>query len=147
MIVIDDGSSDHTGDEIKSLISNHPRLRYIRHSIRTGQSAAIRTGVFAARSPIIATMDGDGQNDPADIPKLLGKLRTPGHAGPALVAGILATRRARNSRRIASALANRTRQAILKDRCHSSTALLYELAPVQPGPVSHFGLYDIIGIL
>ena len=62
MIVIDDGSSDRTGDEIKSLISIHPRLRYIRHSIRTGQSAAIRTGVLAARSPIIATMDGDGQN-------------------------------------------------------------------------------------
>ena len=84
MIVIDDGSSDRTGDEIKSLISIHPRLRYIRHSIRTGQSAAIRTGVLAARSPIIATMDGDGQNDPADIPKLLGRLKAPGHTGPAL---------------------------------------------------------------
>ena len=65
MIVIDDGSSDRTGDEIKSLISTHPRLRYIRHSIRTGQSAAIRTGVLAARSPIIATMDGDGQKRPS----------------------------------------------------------------------------------
>ena len=88
MVVIDDGSSDRTGDEIKSLISIYPRLRYIRHSIRTGQSAAIRTGVLAARSPIIATMDGDGQNDPADIPKLLGRLG-PGHTGPALVTGIV----------------------------------------------------------
>ena len=120
MIVIDDGSSDRTGDEIKSLIPIHPRLRYIRHSIRTGQSAAIRTGVLAARSPIIATMDGDGQNDPADIPKLLGRLRSPDHTGPALVAGIRARRRAKNSRRIASALANRTRQAILKDGCPDS---------------------------
>ena len=120
MIVIDDGSSDRTGDEIKSLISIHPRLRYIRHSIQTGQSAAIRTGVLAARSPIIATMDGDGQNDPADIPKLLGRLGAPGHTSPALVAGIRARRHATNSRRIASALANRTRQAILKDGCPDS---------------------------
>ena len=119
MIVIDDGSSDRTGDEIKSLISIYPRLRYIRHSIRTGQSAAIRTGVLAARSPIIATMDGDGQNDPADIPKLLGRLG-PGHTGPALVTGIRARRHAKNSRRIASTLANMVRQAILKDGCHDS---------------------------
>jgi dolichol-phosphate mannosyltransferase len=120
MIVIDDGSSDRTGDEIKSLISIHPRLRYIRHSIRTGQSAAIRTGVLAARSPIIATMDGDGQNDPADIPKLLGRLKAPGHTGPALFAGIRARRHAKNSRRIASTLANIARQAILKDGCPGS---------------------------
>ena len=120
MIVIDDGSSDHTGDEIKALISIHPRLRYIRHSIRTGQSAAIRTGVLAARSPVIATMDGDGQNDPADIPKLLGRLGAPGHTGPALVAGIRAKRQVKSSRRIASTLANRVRQAILKDGCPNS---------------------------
>jgi len=120
MIVIDDGSSDRTGDEIKALISIHPRLRYIRHSIRTGQSAAIRTGVRAARSPIIATMDGDGQNNPADIPRLLGRLGAPGDTGPALVAGIRARRHAEHSRRIASALANGARRAILKDGCPDS---------------------------
>ncbi len=120
MIVIDDGSCDNTGDEIKSLISIYPRLRYIRHRSRTGQSAAIRTGVLAAQSPIIATMDGDGQNDPADIPKLLGRLGAPGHAGPALVAGLRARRYAKNSRRMASSLANMTRQAILRDGCPDS---------------------------
>ena len=147
MIVIDDGSSDNTGDEIKSLISIYPRLRYIRHRVRTGQSAAIRTGVLAARSPIIATMDGDGQNDPADIPKLIRRLGSPGYAGPALVAGIRARRHAKNSRRLASTLANMARQAILKDGCpefglrdqgfptrsFSSPAVFHEYAPVQPG--------------
>ena len=80
MIVVDDGSSDHTGEEIKSLISIYPRLRYIRHSVRTGQSAAIRTGVLAAQSPIIVTLDGDGQNDPADILTLMKRLGAPGPA-------------------------------------------------------------------
>jgi len=120
MIVIDDGSSDNTGDEIKSLISIYPRLRYIRHRVRTGQSAAIRTGVLAAQSPIIATMDGDGQNDPADIPKLIRRLGTLGYAGPALVAGIRARRHAKNSRRLASTVANMARQAVLKDGCPDS---------------------------
>jgi dolichol-phosphate mannosyltransferase len=120
VIIVDDGSSDNTGDEIKSLISIYPRLRYIRHGVRTGQSAAIRTGILAARNPIIATMDGDGQNDPADIPGLLRRLGVPGRAGPALVAGIRARRHTKTSRRIASALANITRQAVLKDGCPDS---------------------------
>jgi len=120
MIVVDDGSSDHTGDEIKSLISIYPRLRYIRHSVRTGQSAAIRTGVFAARSPIIVTMDGDGQNDPADILTLMKRLSAPGQPGPALIAGVRAGRRAKNSRRIASTLANMARRAVLRDGCPDS---------------------------
>src|SRR5262249_3580736 len=74
VIVIDDGSSDGTGSEIVSLTPAYPKLRYIRHKEKSGQSAAVRTGVLAARSPLIATMDGDGQNDPADIPNLLRML-------------------------------------------------------------------------
>jgi dolichol-phosphate mannosyltransferase len=120
LIVIDDGSSDGTGAEIKGLIPAYPRLRYIRHKTRTGQSAAIRTGVLAAQSPIIATMDGDGQNDPADIPNLLKRLGTPGMAGSALVGGVRVKRRAKGSRRIASQLGNGARQAILKDNCPDS---------------------------
>ncbi len=120
VIVVDDGSSDGTGDEVKSLMSAYPRLRYIRHRRRTGQSAAIRTGVLAAQCPIIATMDGDGQNDPADIPNLFKKLGAPGQRGPALVGGIRLKRKAKNSRRLASVLANMARQAILRDRCQDS---------------------------
>ena len=63
VIVIDDGSTDGTGGEIRSSTPAYPRLRYIRHRERMGQSAAIRTGVLAAHSPIIATMDGDAYGD------------------------------------------------------------------------------------
>src|SRR5215472_12418204 len=88
VIVIDDGSFDGTGAEIKALLPAYPKLRYIRHGEKAGQSAAVRTGVHAARSPVIATMDGDGQNDPADISKLLARLGAPGTGGPAFVGGV-----------------------------------------------------------
>jgi dolichol-phosphate mannosyltransferase len=120
VIVIDDGSKDGTGEEIKALIAVHPKLRYIRHNSPTGQSAAIRTGVLAAQSPIIATMDGDGQNDPADIPNLVAKLGVPGDGGPALVGGVRVNRKAQGSRRLASILGNRIRNAVLKDNCPDS---------------------------
>lgn len=120
VIVVDDGSSDGTGDEIKALIAAMPRLRYIRHKARTGQSAAIRTGVLAAQSPIIGTMDGDGQNDPEDIPRLLKRLAAPGQPGPAFVSGVRTQRKAHGSRRLASRLGNGIRQAILRDDCPDS---------------------------
>src|SRR5208337_1235088 len=104
-------------DVIKSLIPIYSRLR---HRVQTGQSAAVRTGVLAAQGPIIATMDGDGQNDPADIPNLIRRLGAPGYVGPALVAGIRVRRHAKNTRRLASTLANMARQAILKDGCPDS---------------------------
>ncbi len=120
VIVVDDGSSDGTGDEIKGLVPVYPRLRYIRHAERCGQSAAIRTGILAAQSPIVATMDGDGQNDPADIPSLLKKLGAPKGHGPALVGGVRVKRKAKGSRRLASRLGNKAREAILKDNCPDS---------------------------
>ncbi len=120
VIVIDDGSSDGTGAEIRSLVASYPKLRYIRHKTRSGQSAAIRTGVLAAQSPVVATMDGDGQNDPADIPGLLKRLGTPGMTGPALAGGVRVRRKAKGSRRLASVLGNKARQAILRDNCPDS---------------------------
>src|SRR6516164_4661805 len=102
VIAIDDGSSDGTGAEIKALLPAYPKLRYIRHKEKTGQSAAVRTGVRAAQSPVIATMDGDGQNDPADIPQLLERLAAPGTGGPAFVGGVRVKRRTAGSRRLAS---------------------------------------------
>ena len=118
VIVVDDCSDDATGAEVKALIGTLPGLRYLRHATRSGQSTAMRTGILAASSPVIATMDGDGQNDPRDIPRLLAKLAVPGTAsGPALVGGVRTNRQAEGSKRWASRCANWLRDAILKDKC------------------------------
>lgn len=119
VIVVDDASTDTTGDEIKSLIAagGHPGLRYLRHDQRSGQSAALRSGILAATTPVIATMDGDGQNDPRDIPKLVARLAAPGTAGPALVNGWRTSRKDTGSKRWASKAANWIRDKVLKDEC------------------------------
>jgi len=119
VIVVDDCSQDDTGSEVKTLISRGtlPGLRYLRHGTRSGQSAAMRTGILAAQSPIIATMDGDGQNDPRDIPRLVALLAAPGTKGPALVGGVRIDRKAEGSKRFASKWANRIRDRVLKDDC------------------------------
>lgn len=117
VIVVDDASDDGTRAEIAALLPRFPTLRYLRHGARAGQSAALRSGVLAASEPVIATMDGDGQNDPRDIPKLLERLAPPGATGPALVGGIRAARKATGSRRWASRMANWIRDRVLKDDC------------------------------
>lgn len=119
VIVVDDASADATGAEIKQLLAQGtlPSLRYLRHSMCSGQSAALRTGVLAATSPVIATMDGDGQNDPRDIPRLLERLAPPGGKGAALVGGIRINRQAEGSKRLASRFANWLRDRVLKDDC------------------------------
>lgn len=119
VIVVDDGSDDATPDEIKSRVGTPacPGLRYIRHASRSGQSTSLRTGVLAARSPIIATMDGDGQNDPKDIPTLLEKLAAPGTDGPSLVNGVRTQRKDTGSKRFASKAANKIRDWVLRDNC------------------------------
>lgn len=116
VLAIDDGSDDGTETEIKALLSRHPRLRYLRHGRRAGQSAALRTGVLAARFPVIATMDGDGQNDPADIMRLAVRLGGPG-LEPAMAAGIRAGRKGPGSRKAASRFANFIRDKVLADGC------------------------------
>jgi dolichol-phosphate mannosyltransferase len=119
VIVVDDGSDDTTPDEIRGLIDsgNLPGLRYLRHGQRNGQSAALRTGILAATHHVIATMDGDGQNDPRDIPKLVARIAAPGSKGPALVGGVRINRKAEGSKRIASRAANWIRDAVLRDKC------------------------------
>ena len=116
VIAVDDGSDDGTSDEIKGLFPIYPSLRYIRHGQRAGQSAALRTGVVLARFPAIATMDGDGQNDPKDIMRLLGRLGAPGQ-GPGLVGGVRAARKDTGSKRFASRFANWLRHKVLADGC------------------------------
>ncbi|MCB4769469.1 glycosyltransferase family 2 protein [Ancylobacter sp. Lp-2] len=117
VVVVDDCSDDGTRAEIRGLMAQYPRLRYLRHAHRAGQSAGLRTGIFAAGFPVIATMDGDGQNDPADIPALLARIAPPGGEGPALVGGLRARRLATGSRRWASRFANGLRARLLKDEC------------------------------
>jgi len=113
IIFIDDGSSDGTAEALAALKSEIPSLRVIRHAANLGQSRAIRTGVRAARSDIIVTLDGDGQNDPADIPKLLAELRREQQIG--MVSGVRARRQDKLSRKLASRAANSIRQWLLKD--------------------------------
>lgn len=113
IIFVDDGSSDGTAQALAALKAELPQLRVLRHDRNLGQSRGIRSGVDAARGQTIVTLDGDGQNDPADIPKLLALLR----ADPALgmVSGVRVKRKDTASRRIASRLGNRFRNFMLGD--------------------------------
>ncbi|MBT7479375.1 MAG: glycosyltransferase family 2 protein, partial [Gammaproteobacteria bacterium] len=85
IIVVDDGSRDATLSVLSELKQGLDQLRVVRHLQNSGQSTAIRTGVKAANAPWIATLDGDGQNDPADIPKLYWKLTGEENSDPLLV--------------------------------------------------------------
>lgn len=116
VIAVDDGSNDRTGTVIKDLLPKYPQLRYVKHHFRAGQSAALRSGIIAARFPIIATMDGDGQNDPKDITRLFRRLGPLG-GEPAMVAGVRVDRKGRGSRKMASRFANWVRDKVLADGC------------------------------
>ena len=104
ILFVDDGSSDGTAAALMALKSEIPQLRVLRHGRNLGQSRGIRSGVAAARGDIIVTLDGDGQNDPADIPKLLAVLR--GEPQAAMVSGVRVKRKDTASRRLASRLGN-----------------------------------------
>ncbi len=114
VIVVDDASIDATAAEIKALQATQPRLRLIRHARKSGQSRAVRSGVEQARFPVIATLDGDGQNPPADIPQLVAAFS---FSGPHLVGGHRTKRRDTLSKRWASKAANAIRIAALRDDC------------------------------
>jgi dolichol-phosphate mannosyltransferase len=113
IIFIDDGSSDNTKQTLVALKSEIHGLRVLRHPRNLGQSRGIRTGVLAARHGIIVTLDGDGQNDPADIPKLLRILEAEPAVG--LVSGVRTKRKDTASRRLASKFGNSFRNWILND--------------------------------
>jgi dolichol-phosphate mannosyltransferase len=113
IIFVDDGSTDGTAAALAALKNEIPHFRALRHGRNLGQSRAIRTGVRAAKGAIVVTLDGDGQNDPADIPALLKTLRADPELG--LVSGVRVKRKDNASRRLASRLGNRFRDAMLKD--------------------------------
>jgi dolichol-phosphate mannosyltransferase len=114
VIYVDDGSSDGTGAELAALAAAHAWFRPLRHAQSCGQSAAVRTGVAAAAAPIVVTLDGDGQNDPAFLPAMIAALE---QGGPSmgLVAGQRVGRKASQFKRLQSRIANAVRGAVLRD--------------------------------
>jgi dolichol-phosphate mannosyltransferase len=114
VVYVDDASSDGTLGVLTRARMLHPELRVLRHRERSGQSTAIRNGVKAARGRWIATLDGDGQNDPADIPKLLA-MRDGSPPEIRLFAGWRVNRQDSGSKRWASRLANAIRSRLLRD--------------------------------
>jgi len=116
MIFVDDGSTDETAAILKKLKSSLPALRVLSHSFRSGQSAAVASGVRAARAPWVATLDGDGQNDPADIPKLIAARDAPEGRGVQLFMGNRkASRKDTAFRKLQSNVANGVRSSLLGD--------------------------------
>lgn len=114
IIYVDDHSRDDTLQVLQALKAATPELRVLHHRSQTGQSTAVRTGAKAARAPWIATLDGDGQNDPADIPKLLAA-RATAAPGVKLFAGWRVNRQDSSSKRWASKWANAIRARLLRD--------------------------------
>jgi dolichol-phosphate mannosyltransferase len=114
IIYVNDGSTDGTAAELARLSTTRPWLREMRHAQSCGQSAAVRTGVRAARASIIITLDGDGQNDPSFMPAFLARLN---EAGPlcGLVQGQRVGRKDTGFKRFQSRIANRVRAAVLND--------------------------------
>jgi len=112
IVYVDDGSTDETFMRLQVLQKTFPKLRIVRHAQSCGQSTAVRTGVKYARYDWVATLDGDGQNDPADIPKLIAAVTT----GVDLVGGNRrASRRDTWVKRISSVIANTVRAKMLQD--------------------------------
>lgn len=118
IVVVDDGSRDGTLTSLRDLQSQFSTLRVLHLARSCGQSAAVWTGVMAARGPVIATLDGDGQNDPADLPRMLSLLAAgavPARGTVGLVIGHRRNRRDPLWRTLTSKVANAVRGALLRD--------------------------------
>ncbi len=115
ILFVDDASRDETRTILVALKAEIPTLRVIAHGANSGQSRAVRTGVLSASGEIVVTLDGDGQNDPADAPRLV-ELLSNGPAGLALVGGERVKRQDTAAKRIASRLANGIRKRLLNDQ-------------------------------
>lgn len=116
VVYVDDSSDDDTAAKLVSLTRKFPRLRAVRNSPRSGQSFAVNSGVKVAKGAWIGTLDGDGQNDPADLPKLLDAALQGGDE-LGLVGGVRTKRKDTFSKRIGSKIGNGVRQFFLQDGC------------------------------
>jgi glycosyltransferase involved in cell wall biosynthesis len=119
MVFVDDASRDGTRAALKAVQAEIPELRVLAHRKNSGQSRAVRTGILGARGGIIVTLDGDGQNDPADGPGLVDALK----AGPpdlALVGGERVKRQDSQAKKIASKIGNGVRKRLLRDTANDT---------------------------
>jgi len=113
IIYVNDGSTDATGERLAAIMKQRDDLRQLRHAKSGGQSAAVRSGVRAARGAIVATLDGDGQNNPAFLPDLIAAVEKGSNVG--LAAGQRVGRKDTGFKKFQSRVANKVRNAILKD--------------------------------
>lgn len=116
IIYIDDGSDDETPQRLQEMMAELPQLRVLRHVVNCGQSTSVRSGVRVAQADWIATLDGDGQNDPADIPAMFAVIQ--GDNAPAnlqMVAGWRHKRQDNWLRKLSSRVANKVRSSMLRD--------------------------------
>ncbi|MFG6177617.1 glycosyltransferase family 2 protein [Halomonas sp. THAF12] len=112
VLVVDDASRDDSWRLLEARAAEDPRLRPLRHAESAGQSTSVWQAAHRAHGEWLATLDGDGQNDPADLPRLIERAR---QGGVTLVAGHRTTRRDDWLKRLSSKIANRVRSALLKD--------------------------------
>jgi dolichol-phosphate mannosyltransferase len=113
IIYVNDGSTDATGERLAAIMARRDNLRQLRHAKSGGQSAAVRSGVRAARGSIVATLDGDGQNNPAFLPDLIAAVEKSARVG--LAAGQRIGRKDTGFKKFQSRVANKVRNAILQD--------------------------------
>jgi dolichol-phosphate mannosyltransferase len=114
IIYVNDGSTDATAERLAAVMQQRRNLRQIRHATSSGQSAAVRSGVRGARGAIVATLDGDGQNNPAFLPDLISAIENGGDR-VGLAAGQRVGRKDTGFKKIQSRVANGVRKAILRD--------------------------------
>ena len=119
LIFVDDASRDGTQAALKALSAEIPQLRVLAHRKNSGQSRSIRSGILAARGGIIVTLDGDGQNDPADGPGLVDALLA-GPPGLVLVGGERVKRQDSQAKKLASRVGNGVRKRLLKDTANDT---------------------------
>ena len=119
IVFVDDASRDGTRGALTALQAEIPQLRVLGHTRNAGQSRAVRSGILAARAPVIVTLDGDGQNDPADGPALVDAL-TAGGPDLALVGGERVNRQDSQAKKLASRIGNGVRKRLLRDAANDT---------------------------